>query len=264
MLLHSDPLLGWVEQEGDLLRLSLRILVVSWTRDSLSCRAHLHVSLGLSKLLGWLHWQDIRSDVAGFAVWVVVAWTWFDLDGPHRSDWQSEPVDVVLEVHLAALYVPEFGLAEVVVFSLDLRNGVEVSLHSVSGRTGRRILLFVSRSIRIVQVDRDSLLLSRRSELPSAHFGSLLELDIKAVVSVVGSRGRLKLVFNDLAGVLLGPGSDGLEDMLSSLLLFLGWERVVLANSRILLFEVDVHSDRLDVVQWVLLVERKGELAFGI
>lgn len=81
---------------------------------------------------------------------------------------------------------------------------------------------------------------------------------------VIGTRRRLQLIFDQLAGVLLTTIRHALEDMRGCLLARFNGLWVILADTRICLFEVDVDSYRLHIVQRVLLVEGEAEVSFGI
>ena len=101
-------------------------------------------------------------------------------------------------------------------------------------------------------------------ELPRADLGGLLELDVEAIMPIVRARGRLQLVLDEFARVLLAPGRHALEHVRSRRSRGLWPLRVVLPDARVRLLEVNVDRYRLHVVQRVLLVEGQAEVAFGI
>ena len=107
-----------------------------------------------------------------------------------------------------------------------------------------------------MQINSYPLFLSRRPELPRSTLSGFLELNIETIMSIVGARSGLKLILYDLPSVLLSSRGNTLEDVMSCLWVLLSRIRVVLANTWILLLEVDVDCDWFDVVERVLLIER--------
>ena len=89
-------------------------------------------------------------------------------------------------------------------------------------------------------------------------------LDIEAVHLVVCTRSWLVLQLFQSLLVNNTALSFGLEDPGMRLWVLFNNLWVVLPNSWRLLLKVDVYSDRLHIVQRVVLVERQGEIAFVV
>lgn len=88
--------------------------------------------------------------------------------------------------------------------------------------------------------------------------------EIEAVLDVVVARSRL---FSSLVEDLLGHEASlvlGIEDASAAIIIAFDRRWVVLAHTRVRLLEVDVHRDRLDVVQRVLLVEWQTEVSLEL
>ena len=219
----------------------------------------------MSELLRRLQWQRLPGNLARDAVeLVVLSRARRLLGGFARQDWPSEAVVVVLDVDLASGHMAEFRRGKLVLLECRLRDGVEVSRDVVSSRGRLALGLLVRLGVRVVQVDLDFLLFGRLSELPRAYLGSLLELDVEAIMPIVRARGRLQLVLDELARVLLAPGRHALEHVRSRRSRGLWPLWVVLPDAWVRLLEVNVDRYGLHVVQRVLLVEGQTEVAFGI
>lgn len=246
----SDPFLGGVEQEADFLRLLRVVFVVCRAGHALGLgsRYDLREAIGLGELLGRLEGKTLEAHVVDLAEWVVLARARRLVGRLGREDGPTEPVVVVLGVDLAAEHLAELGRGELLFLEGGLRNDVEVSLDVVGERAGFALRLLVWLGIRVVQVDLDLLLPRRLTELPRADLGSLLELDVEAIMSVVRARRWLQLVLDQLARVLLSSHRHALEDVTGGFMLRQDGLRVVLADARVSLFEIDVDGYRLDVV----------------
>lgn len=88
---------------------------------------------------------------------------------------------------------------------------------------------------------------------------------VEAVSDVISTWRRLKLALDDLACVLLlASVSNRLENARRSRNGLRNWLGVVVSYSRIRLLEVNIYSDWLHVIEWVLFIERKTKFTFRI
>lgn len=117
--------------------------------------------------------------------------------------------------------------------------------------------------MRIVQIDRHDLSLNFILELVGA-LVLLAPLGVKAVLSVVLPWGWLGLDLLNLLLVMNSPLRLREEDLLAALHMFLDGLRVVLPDTRVLLFKVNVDCYRLDIVQGVVFIEGQTEVAFVV
>lgn len=115
-----------------------------------------------------------------------------------------------------------------------------------------------------MEVDSYPLLWHWRFELTSS-FISLLVDKIETISPIVGSWSWLQLVFDDLSCILLSTSvSHRLEYARCSWDIFLHWLRIVVAYTWVRLFEVNVDRNWLDIVERILLVERKRKFTLWI
>ena len=89
--------------------------------------------------------------------------------------------------------------------------------------------------------------------------------DVKAISNIICTWSRLKLALDDLTGIfLLASVGNRLENTWGGRYGLHNWLRIIVANSGIGLFEVNVYSDWLHVVQWVLFIEGKTKFTLRI
>lgn len=142
---------------------------------------------------------------------------------------------------------------------------VESAVNLVGRRLWVLVFLVVGCRVRIVQVHRNDVLLGLGLELMSQLVSvEVVVLDIEAILTIVLARswqvGCLLLrVFADVVA-----DSLALEDILAAIHMFLDRVRLILTDAWGLLFEVNVDRNRLDVVEGVVFIERKAEIAFVI
>ena len=80
--------------------------------------------------------------------------------------------------------------------------------------------------------------------------------DVKAISDIIGTWSWLQLALDDLTGIfLLASVGDRLENTRGGRYRLHNWLGVIVSNSGIRLLEVNVYSDWLHVVEWVLFVE---------
>ena len=111
----------------------------------------------------------------------------------------------------------------------------------------------------VVKVNRNDLLGDRVLESTCA-LVSMSPREIKAITDIIVTWRRL---FSPLVKKLLGQhGAFLLRDKgtLAAILISFDGLRAVLTHARVRLLEVDVHGDRLDVVQRILLIEWQTEV----
>ena len=91
------------------------------------------------------------------------------------------------------------------------------------------------------------------------------EFDIKSISFIVRAGCRLELLLRHLANaLLLSSRCSRYENTTSCWYVLIDGFWVIVSYTRIRLFEINVHSNWLDVVQGVLLVEWQTELSFWI
>ena len=101
-------------------------------------------------------------------------------------------------------------------------------------------------------------------ETPRANV-PLFESSIESISFVVRARSRKKLLFYYLPCALsLTSGSYGLENTGGCWLCLVNWLRIVVANARVRLLEIDIYGDGFDEIEWILLVEWQTEIAFWV
>ena len=111
----------------------------------------------------------------------------------------------------------------------------------------------------VVQVDGDDLLRDRVFE-STCSLICLPPSQVKAITNIVVARSRL---FGPLLKQLLWQHGTFLlrdEGAGAAVIEALDWTRAVLADTRVRLLEVNVHSDRFHVVKGILLIEWQAEV----
>lgn len=89
--------------------------------------------------------------------------------------------------------------------------------------------------------------------------------DVKAIANIICTWSRLKLALDDLTSIfLLASVGNRLENTWGGRYRLHNWLRIIVTNSGIRLFEVNVYSDWLDVVEWILFIEGKTKFTFRI
>ena len=187
---------------------------------------------------------------------LVLAWAWYDLERLHGPDRIAEPVIVVFDVDLAAWHVIQSRLELRV---LRLLYDIEQSIELVGSHLWSLVLLVGGLRVWIVQVDGDDLLRNRVFE-STCSLICLPPCQVKAIANIVVARSRL---FSPLIEQFLRQHGTFLlrdEGAGAAVIEALDWTRAVLADARVRLLEVNVHSDRFHVVKWILLIEWQAEV----
>lgn len=142
---------------------------------------------------------------------------------------------------------------------------VESAVNLVGRRLWVLVFLIVGCRVRIVQVYRNDVLLGLGLELMSQLVPvKVVVLDIETVLTIVLARSwqvgcLLSRVLADVVAHTLA-----LEDIPAALHMLLDRVRLVLADTWGLLFEVDVDRNGLDVVEGIVFIEWKAEVAFVV
>lgn len=252
-----DPFLLRIEKERNFLGLFLCV-VERWSRHCrIFCFDTIVLSFWNETTFGysWFWSQNVVNRFCHF----ILAWTWHYVDWLHRSYWKSESIEISLCVNLASALGTIKSWLKVLLKARFIKHSMQL----VSSRLWMLVFLVFWWCVRIIQVDRHNLLLDSVNELVAA-LVLFLVFDIEAVLSIVLPWSR------HLCKVLQLPFVDNTphwlwhEDILRSFCVFLNYLRVILAYSWGLLFEVNVHCDRLHIVQRVVLVERQTEITFVV
>ena len=138
-------------------------------------------------------------------------------------------------------------------------------MNLVSRRLWVLVLLIVGCRVGIVQIDGDDLLLGLGLELMRQLVPiQIVVLDVETVLTIVlaGSWQILRLLLRVFIDVV--ADSLALKDLLATLDILLDWVRLVLSDARSLLLEVNVDCDGLYVVERIIFIERKTEIALVI
>jgi len=248
--------LRWVEEEGNFGGFFRRIVIGGTWNILLLQRWYIswsHVLRNISALSDSGLWEPVGNDKR---LRLVFAGARHDLEGLHGADWVSESVIVVLNIDSTTWHIIHARLK----FSiLRLLHYIKQSVHLVSCHLWLFVFVGFGLSVGVVEVDGDDLLRDWVLESTCA-FICLPPGQVETITNIVVARCWLLRFLLEYFLWQQGALLLRYEGARAAVIVAFDWFGAVLADTRVGLLEVNVHSDRLDIVERILLIEWQTEV----